>query len=110
MTTLALPVTPPPATGGHGGGRGRPAPVQTMLAVIARIASHVALDPASVTMTQPTKTVDVNLADRESYLAWRGQVEQVDNAVVHADELGTVHESTTVLHGWVVRLRIAGPS
>ena len=107
MTTVAIKWrhSPEPTSSGEC----PPAPVQTMLATLARLASHVAFEPTSITLTQGTRTISVNVAGRAAYLAWRWYVD-AQGAILRGDELGTLSESSAYLHGWLVQIRIVGTS
>jgi hypothetical protein len=105
MRAPALPLTAPPPTGGGDRKPCTPAPVETMLAVLARIASHAGRDPLSLTITQPGHAVDVNVRDRAQYDAWRWYVAE-QGPLVRGDDLGLTGESEASLHGWRLRLRL----
>jgi len=96
MRAPALPLTAPPPTGG--GEPSAPAPVETILAVLARLVSHALGEPLSVTVTQPMHAVDVNLRDRSQFDAWRFLL------LAGPDDAG--RECETRMHGWRVRLRL----
>lgn len=98
MRAPALPLTAPPPTGGGTREPCTPAPVETILAVMARLASHVWGEPLSVTVTQPMHAIDVNLRERAEFDAWR--------RMLPAGPDSPGRECETRLHGWRVRLRL----
>lgn len=112
MTAVAMPAPavldpPPPEPGEHGGGdQPTPAPVGTILAVMARIASHAG-DPLSVTITEPVHAITVNVGDRKTYTAWR-LIIRAGGVCVLGDDLGTLSMSYADLHGWQLVVQIAG--
>lgn len=114
MTAIAMPAParldpPPPIVHDDDGDPGRPpAPGSSMLAALARIASHAG-EPLSATVTQPLHAITVNLADRQAYAAWRAELGMI-GAVVRDDDLGVIAESTVRLYGWTWTVQIAGSS
>lgn len=111
MTSVALPapVRLDPAPPGCDGGSGRsPAPMATIVAVLARITSHIG-DALSITVTAPTHAIVVNVADTEQYRAWCDEV-AAGGMLVRGDDLGTRSESWAVLHGWHMIIQVAGPA
>lgn len=113
MTAVAMPAPAvlepiPPAGAGGGDEPPTPAPVGTILAVMARIASHAG-DPLSVTVTEPVHVITVNVADQRSYTAWR-LVIRAGGVCVLGDDLGTLSMSYADLHGWQLVVQIAGPA
>lgn len=105
MTVTALPTAdlrPASTAGGT-----PPAPVETILAVLARTASHAG-DPLSVTVTAPTHTIDVNVDGRDGYASWRNNL-ATGGSTVRGDDLGVTSECESNLHGWLMRVRIANP-
>lgn len=84
-----------------------PAPIETMLAVLARTASHAG--PAlSVTLTEPTHTVVVNVCDSSAFAAWRATL-PTGGSLVRGDALGVLAEAEAHLYGWLMRVRVANP-
>lgn len=104
-TTTALTAAP---TSSAPTGAPQPAPVETMLAVLARISSHAG-DPVSVTVTAPSRTIDVNVDDSAQYAAWRTGTGADLSSIVRGDELGTLTETSTDLYGWHLRVRVHNP-
>ena len=108
MTPVTLPapvrLDPAPPTAAGGDGRHTPAPMATILAVIARITSHIG-DALSITVTAPTHAIVVNVAGYEQYRAWCGEV-AVGGTLVRGDDLGAGAESWAVLHGWHMIIRV----
>jgi hypothetical protein len=92
---------PPPLQGA--------APVQTMLAILARLASHAPYEPSSITLTQGTHTISVSVTERTAYLAWRWFIDAL-GAELLDDPIGTLDETRAHLHGWRIELRIVGPT
>lgn len=116
--TAALTVAPstdPPAppTCGDGSGRhGRhPAPLATMLAVIARIASHAG-GVQTLTITEPGQRIAVMVGDGAAWVRWSDALfPSADAAVTATVAPGASHYGLRsvegTLHGWSVGVHLA---
>lgn len=106
--TLPIPteqLPPPPVDRDGGGSFRRPAPVGAILAALARMTSHAG-DPSSMTITEPGHAVAVAVEQPGQYLRWREML-LASRVVVSGDPRAAGGaESSAVLHGWALTVRL----
>ena len=111
-TTMPVPTALPPHPPGdrHGGGSvRRPAPAASILAALARMTSHAG-DPSSMTITGPGHAVAVSVDRPEQYLGWREMLFAAPVVVSGDPHARAGAESSAVLHGWALTVRLVGCS
>lgn len=81
-----------------------PAPTSTILAVLARIASHAG-EPLSI-MTMTPHRIVVTVDHLDVYAGWCREVDVAPGAEVRVDSLGSLTEVHGCLHGWHLTLQL----